>query len=302
MLNFHADDYGLSCNVSKDILSLVQRGFLDSISIIPNMSCFDQCMEMLHNSTNEHVRQITLCVHLNLMEGHCCAAPSKVPLLIDNNGYFKLSWSFLFMISYHPLLRKKYQSQLSVELDAQIKHFLKQMPSGYRLRIDSHQHTHLIPVVWDALYDVLAQNHYNCEFIRIPVEPIAPYVKIPSLYGSYGLLAFPKNLALHFCTIHVHNRPIIHPQSHFTLWGIIMGGHMDSKRVLKLFPYFQKYSQDPDMLCLLFHPGTLLSDELSPEYNNPNFRIAETSPNRQMEYQSVCSLRKSLLKSTPENT
>lgn len=294
MLIFHADDYGLSTNVSKDILNLAQKGLLDSISILPNMSCFDLCMEMLHSSTNEHIRKLTFSIHLNLMEGHCCASPSKVPLLIDNNGYFKLSWLFLFMISYHPVLRKQYKKQLSIELDAQIKHFLEQMPPDYQLRVDSHQHTHLIPVVWDALYDVIKKNNYNCEFVRIPVEPVLPYFKLPSLYLSYGILAFPKNFALRFCAIHAHNRPIIPLKNHFSLWGIAMGGHMDVKRILKLFPYFKKHSQSPDILCMLFHPGTLLPSEFSPEYNNAGFRMIESSSDRKMEYHSVCSLRKTL--------
>lgn len=299
MLIFHADDYGLSYNVSNDILNLAKKGFLDSISIIPNMSCFDKCMKMLHHHANHYVHQLALSIHLNLMEGHCCASPSKVPLLIDKDGYFKLSWSFLFMISYHPLLRKQYRAQLSIELGAQIKHFLEQMPPDYQLRIDSHQHTHLIPVVWDALRDVLAESHYHCAFIRIPVEPVMPYLKVPSLYLSYGLLAFPKNIALHFCALHAYHKPIIPLKNRFSLWGLVMGGHMDSKRVLKLFPYFKKYGQSSDILCLLFHPGTLLPDEFAPEYNHSSFRMAESSPYRKMEYQSVCSLRDILREFAP---
>lgn len=297
MLIFHADDYGLSYNVSNDILDLVQKGMLDGISIIPNMSCFKPCMKMLHDNTSEHVRRIKISVHLNLMEGHCCASSSEVPLLVDDNGFFKLSWFFLFMISYHPFLRRRYQKQLSIELNAQIKCFLEQMPTNYRLSIDSHQHTHFIPVVWDALYDVVKTNHYNCEFIRIPVEPITPYLRIPALYRSYGLLAFPKNIILHFCAIHARRRSIIPFNNRFSLWGIIMGCMMDSRRVLMLLPYFQKYGQSPDTLCLLFHPGTLLQSELSPEYNNPGFRTVECSTYRRMEYLAVRHLRERLLAS-----
>lgn len=295
MLTFHADDYGLSYNVSNDILTLASKGLLDSISIIPNMGCFNICMEMLRNHANENIRQLAISIHLNFMEGHCCASPSKVPLLVDHNGYFKLSWSFLFIVSYHPFIRRSYREQLAIEIDAQIQKFLGQMPHHYRLRIDSHQHTHLTPVVWDALSDVIKKRGCDCEFIRIPAEPVIPYIKVPSLYLSYGLLAFPKNIALHFCAIHACRHSIIPIKNRFSLWGIMMGGHMDSKRVLKLFPYFKKYGQASDILCLLFHPGILLPDELSPEYNNPGFCEAETSSNRRLEYQSVCSLRTPLL-------
>ena len=38
--DIHADDYALTLNTSKDMLACMQAGRLDSISIVPNMSCF----------------------------------------------------------------------------------------------------------------------------------------------------------------------------------------------------------------------------------------------------------------------
>ena len=35
MIIYHADDYGISINASKEILSLVQQGKLSGISVIP---------------------------------------------------------------------------------------------------------------------------------------------------------------------------------------------------------------------------------------------------------------------------
>ena len=45
MIIYHADDYGISINASKEILSLVQQGKLSGISVIPNMSCFADCKD-----------------------------------------------------------------------------------------------------------------------------------------------------------------------------------------------------------------------------------------------------------------
>ena len=69
-----------------------------------------------------------------------------------------------------------------------------------------------------------------------------------------------------------------------------MGGSMDADRINRLMDKFQKYGQDPDTLELLFHPGIILPDELSTEYNNPDFKAAETSPKRQKEYESLMKL------------
>ena len=45
--DIHADDYALTLQTSQDMLSCMQKGQLDSISIVPNMSCFEACMELL---------------------------------------------------------------------------------------------------------------------------------------------------------------------------------------------------------------------------------------------------------------
>ena len=47
MIIYHADDYGISINASKEILALVQQGKLSGISVIPNMSCFADCIDLL---------------------------------------------------------------------------------------------------------------------------------------------------------------------------------------------------------------------------------------------------------------
>ena len=67
-----------------------------------------------------------------------------------------------------------------------------------KLRIDSHQHTHLIPVVADALFEVLEENQWEVEYIRNAKEPIGPFLKMNSLYSSYQAINFVKNILLNF--------------------------------------------------------------------------------------------------------
>ena len=87
MIIYHADDYGISINASKEILALVQQGKLSGISVIPNMSCFADCIDLLLPVMKERPA-LTVALHLNFFEGHCCADPAKIPLLVDENGYF----------------------------------------------------------------------------------------------------------------------------------------------------------------------------------------------------------------------
>lgn len=288
MIVYHADDYGISINASKEILTLVQQGKLSGISVIPNMSCFADCMNLLLPVMKERPA-LTVALHLNFFEGHCCADPVEIPLLVDENGYFKCSWMYFFKSSYTSV-RNELRKQLSTEIQAQIQKLYHAMLSNYVLCLDSHQHSHMIPVVWDALRDVVLWNHYPVQYIRISQEPLAPYLSTPALYHTYPPVNLIKNIIIQYCTLYTKRHPIIPMRGNYYLWGLIMGGSMDADRINKLMDKFRKFGQDPDTLELLFHPGMILPEELSPEYNNPDFKAAETSPKRQKEYESLMEL------------
>ena len=40
------------------------------------------------------------------------------------------------------------------------------------IRIDSHTHTHLIPIVWKALIEVIEENKYKVEYINTQKQNI----------------------------------------------------------------------------------------------------------------------------------
>lgn len=296
MILFHADDYGLSEHVSQEIHDLAAEGYLDGVSVIINMKHSVPALQSLL-SIHSANSKLKICLHLNFMEGHCCADASRIPLLVNSSGYFSLSWEKLFAVSFFPGLRKKYRQQLQMEISAQIHHFLNAMPDSYVLRIDSHQHTHVIPVVWDALMDVLSSESLACEFIRLPAEPLMPFFKLPTLYSSYGLTSWIKNLILNMCSLRASFQNPKSVPHFFALWGIMTGCHMDVERVSSLFPFFQKYGRGNRTLCLLFHPGQVLYSEITPEYNNPAFLEVETSENRRMERDTLISLHDIILSS-----
>ena len=195
-----------------------------------------------------------------------------------------------FFKSSYTSVRNELRKQLSTEIQAQIQKLYHAMPSDYVLCLDSHQHSHMIPVVWDALCDVVLWNHYPVQYIRISREPLAPYLSTPALYHTYPPVNLIKNVIIQFCTWYTKRHPIIPMKGNYYLWGLIMGGSMDAERINRLMDKFQKYGQDPNTLELLFHPGIILPEELSPEYNNPDFKAAETSPRRRAEYESLMKL------------
>lgn len=290
MILYHADDYGISVNASKEILTLIKKECLDSISIIPNMTCFPECMSLLLEDFDTFKDRVDIALHLNLFEGHCVANKTDVSLLVDGKGLFEPSWIWFFKSSYLPI-RKILKEQLEIEIYAQIKKLMDSMPADYVLCVDSHQHSHMIPVVWDALRSVIKKYKIPMKYVRISREPLLPYLSTITLYPTYSVTNIIKNVIIQFCTLHANLHPIMKHQSDYRMWGLIMGGQMDAKRIQKLMPKFEKFGGDGKVLELLFHPGTMLAEELSSEYNKQEFIDAETSKNRKMEYNALTTLK-----------
>ena len=72
-IDVHADDYALTVHTSADILECMKKGKLNSISIVPNMSCFEECMDMLYKAVPTLPFLPAMSVHLDFVEGKCLA-------------------------------------------------------------------------------------------------------------------------------------------------------------------------------------------------------------------------------------
>ena len=100
IVDIHADDFALSENSDKDILQLCREETLDSISIIPNLECFETAVANFLSIQEKSDKKILVSVHLNFMEGKCCAEKSLLPDLVDSEGFFTAYWGKLFIWNY----------------------------------------------------------------------------------------------------------------------------------------------------------------------------------------------------------
>ena len=78
-IDIHADDFGESVHASRDILECLKDGKLNSISVLANMSCFSECVQLYREVQGEFPWQPGISVHVNLMEGSCLADPKELP-------------------------------------------------------------------------------------------------------------------------------------------------------------------------------------------------------------------------------
>lgn len=289
MIDIHADDYALTVNTSLQMLELMKQGILDSISIIPNSDNYETCINMLKDSIPDLPFLPVMSVHLDLVEGYCLSR--------HDGSLISFTWKSLFLDSFRILRRKDIRQQLMDEISEQIKVCSasieecvklagdKGIPCAQKLtRIDSHQHSHMIPIVWSALMDCINRDGIEVEYIRNSKEPLGPFISMRALWKSYRPVNLIKNRLLWLLSAKCDRYDKKTGHKPMYLWGLIMSGRMDVKRIRKLFPHLKnKAEADGRRLEILFHPGRMKESEMwegIPEVSAYDFYL---SVNRDLE-------------------
>ena len=304
--DIHADDYALTVNTSKDMLECMRAGKLDSISIVPNMRCFEACMALFYKEIPKLPFLPLMSVHLDFVEGRSLAGKGAVPDLVrEGSDLMGLGWGGLFMASYLPGKRKRVKAQLKKEIKAQIAKaqsvIQKCMEIAARsgvscaqegLRIDSHQHAHMIPVVWEAVLEVVEEEGYQLEYIRNSKEVLGIFLTDMSLYKTYRPVNFVKNRLLFFYSHKADRYCKMHGLEQMYLWGLVMSGRMDRARIEKLYPKMKrKAERDGRRLEILFHPGITMPGEVTPEIAKEAAEDFYLRGDRHLEKEAVFNMK-----------
>lgn len=283
MIYFCADDYGLDDTSSIRIQQCIDEGILNKVSVFPNFSKSNL------NKVFEN-KNIRISLHLNLVEGKAMADTEKISLIADKNRNFKHTFGGLFKLSLFQ--GKKLEAQVYEEIKAQVLFWKSILPQNTPFCIDSHQHTHMIPSVFKALIKVLKEEEIKADYIRIPAEPVLPYILTPSLYFTYSIVNIIKQWLLKFLwLINKTRSKECKIQTSFFM-GILFSGKMDEARVSKILPKYIKMAEKSSMDTeVLFHPGYLNKSEI--DFNNKNivFEKFYLSQNRKTEFDSAMNIK-----------
>lgn len=304
--DIHADDYALTLNTSKDMLECMRAGKLDSISIVPNMSCFEACMELFYEEIPKLPFLPLMSVHLDFVEGRSLVGREVVPDLTKTDGdLMGLGWSGLFSASYLPGRRKIIKTQLKREIKAQLAKVQEAIEKcmeiakkagvscGQKgLRIDSHQHAHMIPVVWEAVLEAVSEEGYRVTYIRNSKEVLGVFLTDLSLYKTYRPVNFVKNRLLALYSHKVDRYCRAHGMEQMYLWGLVMSGRMDQERIGKLYEKMKKKAEkDGRRLEILFHPGLTLQEEVTPEIAGEAVEDFYLRKDRHVEKEAVFAMK-----------
>ncbi|MBR4891549.1 MAG: ChbG/HpnK family deacetylase [Clostridia bacterium] len=282
MIYICADDYGLCDGTSLHIQKCIDEGALDKVSVFPNFDSVD-LGKIVEN------KKIRISLHLNLVEGKCMANADEVDLIADEDGNMKNTFGGLFKLGL--IHGKKLESQVYKEIKAQVLYWKSILPEDLPFCIDSHQHTHMIPAVFRALLKVLNDEKINISHMRIPAEPLMPYIKTPSLYLTYTPINLIKQWLLKFLWL-LNKKDAMKsniPTSIFI--GILFSGNMNYERVSKIIPKYEKLAEKKGKdIEVLFHPGYL--EETIPDFKKKNivFKNFYLSENRKTEFNSVMNI------------
>ena len=282
MIYFCADDYGMNNISSMHIKQCVDEGILNKVSVFPNF-------ERVNSEDIQKNKSVRLSLHLNIVEGRCMADRGELNLITDKDGNFIHTFCGLFKLNlFH---RKKLEAQLYKEIKAQVLYWKSILPQSTSFSIDSHQHTHMIPAVFRALIKVLRDEKIDLEYMRIPAEPLLPYIKTPSLYFTYNPVNIIKQLLLKFLWLINKKTLKNYKISTSYFFGILFSGKMDEKRVRKILPKYKKLAEKNKMdIEVLFHPGYIDKSETDFKNKNIVFEKFYLSEDRKTEFDSVMKI------------
>lgn len=290
-ITFHADDFGITVAESQGILDLSSvaggSGLLSSLSIFANSSFFPLCADLL----DPHFENLKVAVHVNLTEGHCCADPEDVPLLVNHFGCFDKSFYRLTRLSVGRGA-DEFNRQLRREIAAQIDVVTQRFPAlRHRLRIDGHQHVQLIPAVFDAILDIVRDEGYTLDYLRIPCEPVEPFLRCPSLYHTYRPINWLKQRVLnHYWRRDAPKFPSYQTKSAL-FCGVLLSGHMDRARLELILPHYVRVAEERGMdLEVLLHPCVVEHRNMCLDPSADDFVKFYLSPDRKVEAETLRTL------------
>ena len=307
----------------------MEHGALNGVSIMPNSPYLQECMQMLVEASatrrtsasskdsgfsdgtdvpeSDTIRSVaglsrpnppvSLTIHLNLVEGKALSPLHKVSSLTDPDGVFRPSFGKLLLVSCVPVLRGRFLRQIRTEFRHQIrrcKPYFEDPAFCQQIRLDSHVHFHMIPVVFDAMIQAAKLEDLHPSYIRIPKESVFLYLKRLPCLEHVRPVNFLKVLILNLLALRARLRygstPLGAAPALFS--GVMLSGYMSKKNVRAILPDFlalcKKKNQNLEML---FHPGAVCSEAELSQVTSADDKTFFTDAGRSEEAEALIALK-----------
>lgn len=239
MIKIHADDYGISKSINKNILKTIDEGYVNSVSIITNNLSIEYAKKIAR-------RNIDLHLHLCLTEN--ISVSQKKDTDITKKGILNRDILF-FLIKYNFLSKNKkdrINKLIKLEVQEQIKTY-QELFNLRKIKIDGHQHVHLNKYIFQFLID-----HPDIEEIRVPIDRYKINFKT-NIFKISILINILKRKLINIC---LKDKMIfINKSNKFRckyFYGILFSGIMNKEI---LHNNIEEINLNKNNAMILFHPG-----------------------------------------------
>lgn len=281
-----ADDFGLTESVNDGIMNAVDAGCVNSVSVLANGYAFEHAADCFRKRAG-----LALAVHLNLCEGKPVAPREAVNLLVNAEGDFHYSFQGLWLrhLRSNAADRKLLKEQIKVEFAAQISAVKRAFAIVEPIAVNSHQHFHHLPFVFEALLELGAEHRFR--YIRMADEPLYPPRDAPHfLRNIFSANSLKYLLLKHFSRRHkraLHDRAIACTEAFF---GVLYAGRMTEATIrAALLKTRNSIGDRSGLVELLVHPGRAARHEAARWRRRPELSSYYCSPWREAELRSVTS-------------
>ena len=246
----HADDCGLTRQISQDIFACLAHGPLNSVSVIMGGSHTTQSLNQLAAMPN-----VRVCLHLNILEGRCTAPVSQVRPLVDADGNFQYGLGqMLYNLATGAGTRKKaLLSAIRNEFEAQIDAFASGFsPLRQRggLHLDGHLHVHTIPALHGIMRDLMREH--PPAYVRLPREPAhLPPLPLTQMFVGCLRRALLAHWSKGFAVL-LDQADIAHNRF---LCGLVSGGSLTAARAEASLAAIQRQKERAPLVEIMSHPG-----------------------------------------------
>jgi predicted glycoside hydrolase/deacetylase ChbG (UPF0249 family) len=184
----NADDFGLSEEISKGIITAHEKGIVTSTSVVANGKYCQEGIRLLKD------RKLDVGVHLSFVGGE---RPLTGPIdgLVDESGFFYQGFKDVVPRVFTNRYDRKALRDELFEQVAQLR------DAGIMLsHIDSHQHLHILPGIGEIVVEIAKK--FDIRWIRLPRPGYASFfglgMNVLSMILGHKLKNNRLNCADHF--------------------------------------------------------------------------------------------------------
>ena len=180
---------------------------------------------------------------------------------------------------------------MNKEIKEQIVFWKKNMGEN-PLWIDSHQYTHMIPLIFKTLMQVIKDEGVDAQYLRIPNEPVTPYLLTPSVYTECSFIGLTKQWLLKFFTL-INKKQFEKSNINTACFmGVMFSGKVTCKRIKKVLPRYLKIAKKQGRdIEIALHPGYLEAGESLMDGCRADFKKFYLSKGRKIEYDTLMNFK-----------